>query len=364
MPDILRIGVIGRTGRGDYGHGLDMAWADVPGTQVVAVADDDRDGLAQAATRLNVDQAYSDYRRMLDEVKPDIVTIAQRHVDQHRDMAVAAAERGIHILIEKPFCRTMAEADEIVAACERTHTKLVIAHLTRFSPKLAVVRRLISDGKIGRVLEYRGRGKEDPRGGSQDLFVLGSHIMDLIRYFAGHPAWCFASILDGDRPIRRSDVKDGPEGLGPLAGDTVSAVFGLPDGTSAYFNSKRNAAHGAQFALSIYGTGGVIEMETGYLPSVKLLVDPKWSPGRSGAAWQDVSSAGIETAETVVDGGHPQRQSSRGARFDSSDPRESRAQQQRLRRPWRDRDDHGRVRIAARRRTGDTAVGESSASVG
>jgi len=48
MSRTYRVGVIGRTGRGDYGHGLDAVWRDVPGTQVVAVADDDKLGLAAA----------------------------------------------------------------------------------------------------------------------------------------------------------------------------------------------------------------------------------------------------------------------------------------------------------------------------
>jgi predicted dehydrogenase len=302
MAEILRVAVIGRTGRGDYGHGIDTVWADVPATNVVAVADDDRDGLAKAAKRLAVDWAYADYRAMLDEVKPDIVAIAPRWVDRHRDMAVAAADRGIHIFMEKPFCRTLAEADEMVAACERTHTRLAIAHQTRYSPKIEVVRRMIAEGKIGRVLEFRGRGKEDHRGGSEDLFVLGSHIMDLIRNFGGDPLWCFASILEDKRPICRDDVIDGPEGLGPLAGDTVRAMFGLPDGETAYFNSHRNAGQGARFGLMIFGTLGMIEIQTGYLPVVKYLADPKWSPGRSGAAWQDVSSAGLGMPEPLADG--------------------------------------------------------------
>ena len=57
-----RVAVIGRTGRGNYGHGLDLVWKDVPRTQVVAVADDDDQGRAEAARRLNVSSAYADYR--------------------------------------------------------------------------------------------------------------------------------------------------------------------------------------------------------------------------------------------------------------------------------------------------------------
>ena len=301
MADMVRVAVIGRTGRGDYGHGLDTVWADVPGTTVVAVADDDREGLAKAAKRLGVDRAYADYRQMLDEVKPDIVTIATRWADQHRDMTVAAAERGVHIFMEKPYCRTPAEADEIVAACERTHTRLAIAHQTHYSPKIDVVRRLIAEGKIGRVLEFRGRGKEDQRGGGEDLFVLGSHIMDLIRVFGGEPQWCCGTVLTDGRPVGRDDVWEGPEGLGPLAGDSIRAMFGMPEGQTAYFNSHRNAGNGARFALVICGSLGMIEIQTGSLPSVKYLEDATWSPGRSGAAWQDVSSAGVGVREPLTD---------------------------------------------------------------
>ncbi|MES1213602.1 MAG: Gfo/Idh/MocA family oxidoreductase [Singulisphaera sp.] len=302
MPDSFRVAVIGRTGRGDYGHSIDTVWATVPQTQVVAVADDDRIGLAAAAKRLGVERTFSDYRQMLDEMKPDIVAIAPRWVDQHHDMTVAAAERGIHIFMEKPFCRTPAEADEIVAACERTHTKLAIAHQTRYSPKIDVVRDLIAAGKIGRVVELRGRGKEDQRGGGEDLFVLGSHIMNLIRTFGGDPAWCFGTMLVDGRPVARADVKEGPEGLGPLAADNLSAMYGLPDGVTAYFNSVRNGGSGSRFGLLICGTAGQIEIQTGYLPNAKYLDDPNWSPGRSGKEWQDITSAGLGEPEPLTDG--------------------------------------------------------------
>jgi len=301
MPDTFRVCVIGRTGRGDYGHGIDTVWADVPGVEVVAVADDDRQGLAKAAERLRVARTFADYRQMLDEMKPDIVAITPRWVDQHRDMIVAAAERGIHIYMEKPFCRTLAEADECVAACERTHTRLAIAHQTRYSPQIEVVRQMISSGRIGRLLEMRGRGKEDQRGGGEDLFVLGSHIMNLICTFGGEPAWCFGHVLAAGKPVGPDDVREGPEGLGALAGDAVHAVYGLRDGVTASFDSVRGAGQGARFALVICGSAGLIEIQTGSLPNVKYLDDPTWSPGRSGKAWQNVSSAGVGEPEPLSD---------------------------------------------------------------
>ncbi len=98
-----RIGIIGHTGRGNYGHGLDVVWKSVPGCQIVAVADANEEGLESAKQRLNLRQGYTDYRTMLDEAKHDIVSVAPRWLDQHRDMVVAAAERGVHVYLEKPL---------------------------------------------------------------------------------------------------------------------------------------------------------------------------------------------------------------------------------------------------------------------
>lgn len=302
----LRAAVIGRTGRGDYGHGLDEVWLDLPGVQLVAVADDNKTGLAATAKKLKVDKAFADYRQMFDEVKPQVVSIATRWTDQHRDMVVAAAERGIHAYLEKPLCRTLAEADEMIAACEKTHTRLAIAHTTRHSPRMAVVQEMIASNKIGRVLEYRGRGKEDQRGGGEDLWVLGTHVMDLIRMLGGDPTWCFATVSQGGHRVTNSDVAEGNEGLGPLAGDTVDAMYGMPRDSTAYFSSHRaTSAKRPRFGLTVYGSGGILEMTTGYLPSVKYLDDPSWSPGLSGAKWQSVSSAGLGKPEPINDeGGH------------------------------------------------------------
>ncbi|MGD9647178.1 MAG: Gfo/Idh/MocA family protein [Pirellulales bacterium] len=301
MEKTYRVAVIGSTGRGDYGHGLDVMWRDVPRTEVVAVADDNAAGLTAAAKRIGVERAFADYRQLLDEVKPDIATIAMRWIDRHAEIATACAERGIHVYMEKPFCRTLAEADAVIRACEMTHTRLALAHTTRYSPLFDRIGKLLGDGAIGQVLEYRGRGKEDRRGGGEDLWVLGSHIMNLMAEYGGAPQWCFARVRQEGRPIRRSDVVDGNEGLGPLAGDDVRATYGLASGATATFQSLRGAAgNPSRFALQIYGSRGIIEIATGYLPTVKLLEDPGWSPGRSGAAWQDVSSAGVGRAEPLA----------------------------------------------------------------
>lgn len=298
-----RVGVIGHTGRGNYGHGVDTVWQSIPQCQVVAVADADPQGRAAAVDRLKAPRGFADYREMLDQVPLEIVAIGPRWLDQHLDMVLAAAERGKHIYMEKPMCRTLEEADAMVAACEKHHVKLALAHQTRYSPKLHLVRELIEDGKIGKVLELRGRGKEDRRGGSEDLWVLGSHVMNLIHYFGGEPSWCFARVTQGGKPIRKADLVEGAEGIGPLAGDAVTAMYGLDNDVTAYFSSQRNQGKKPRFGLQIMGSEGILEIVTGYLPAVMYLPDPMWSPGRTGAAWVPVSSAGIGKPEPLSDGG-------------------------------------------------------------
>jgi hypothetical protein len=68
-----RVAVIGHTGKGNYGHGVDTVWLKVPQCEIVAVADADEKGLAAAAARLKAPKTFADYRTMLTEVKPDIV---------------------------------------------------------------------------------------------------------------------------------------------------------------------------------------------------------------------------------------------------------------------------------------------------
>jgi len=300
-----RVAVIGHTGRGNYGHGLDRVWLEVPSVEIVGVADADRQGLAQAVKRLRAPAGFADYRRMLDELKPDLVAIGPRWIDQHRDMLVAAAQRGVRgIYMEKPMCRTLAEADEMVAACQNNKVKFAIAYQTRYSPKLPVVRDLIQSGKIGQVLEFRGRGKEDRRGGGEDLWVLGTHVFNLIHHLGGQPKECFARVWQNGRPISREDVKPGSEGIGPLAGDEIHAMYRLSSGASAYFDTVRNTGgKPSRFGLRIFGSAGVIEMHTGYLPAVHLLSDSSWSPGRTGKNWIPVSSAGPGKKEPLAGGG-------------------------------------------------------------
>jgi predicted dehydrogenase len=297
-----RAAVIGHTGRGDYGHGLDKVWREIPDVKIVAVADADEKGLAAAVKRLEAPQGFRDYRQMLDEVQPDFVSICPRWLDQHRDMVLAAAERGVRgIYLEKPLCRTLAEADEMIAACEKHKVKAAIAHQTRYNQQLPVLRELIASGQLGTILEFRLRGKEDKRGGGEDLWVLGTHMLNLASHLGGAPTWCVGSVYQNGRPIRREDVVEGAEGIGPLAGDNVHAMYRLAGGVVAYFDSVRDAgSRPSRYGLQIFGSRGVVQSyDGGQLTEMYYLPDPSWPSGRNQAAWLPVSSAGVNKPEPL-----------------------------------------------------------------
>lgn len=296
-----RAAVIGRTGRGDYGHGLDLALLHQEKMQVVAVADEDAAGRAAAAKRLGVEHAYEDYRTMLERERPQFVAVAPRWLDGHRDMILACAERGVlGILCEKPMAPDLAACDAIVEACERSHVKLAMAFQTRYSPRYERIKAMIAEGAIGEILELRGRGKEDRRGGGEDLMVLGVHILDLCHDLLGEPSWCFARVTSQGRAVGPADVRRGAEGIGPLAGDRIDAMFGFRDSPAvAHFATARPKEPGRRFGLTIAGSKGCIWTGTGWMPPAFLLKDPAWTGigagiGTARAAWTPITEAGID----------------------------------------------------------------------
>ena len=109
MAKTYRIGIIGRTGKGNYGHGLDRVWADVPQAEVIAIADEHAGGRADTKRKTGAKAAYADYREMLDNEELDIVTIAPRWLDPHHDMAMAAGLATLDVMAEEKLVERAAE---------------------------------------------------------------------------------------------------------------------------------------------------------------------------------------------------------------------------------------------------------------
>ena len=241
MSKTYSAAVIGSTGKGGYGHRLDTAF-DIDDVELVAIADHDPEGLADAGERLGVSQLYRDYRQMLEMEKPDFVSIAPSWVTERVPMIEAAAAVGCHIYCEKPVAGSLAEVDAIVAACQSAKVKMAVAHQWR---AMLPVQKIIKDvkvGKFGKLLRVRARPKDDSRGGGEELLLHGTHLFDLMMAFAGEPRWASGHVTVDNREATTEDTGQGNAPVGPIIGDSISAIFGFDNGVRGFFDSTAGLA--------------------------------------------------------------------------------------------------------------------------
>jgi predicted dehydrogenase len=284
--------VIGRSGHGDYGHGLDTVWKAFDSIHVVGIADPDDPGRAEAQQRSGAKRAYRDYREMLANEKPDLVSIGPRHLDGKAEIVAAVADSGAHIYLEKPFAKNLAEADKMIEAIERNKVKVQIAHQMRMSPYALKVAEMIKAGKIGDVQEVRLRGKEDQRAGGEDLMVLGSHLCDLARMLLGDPKWVFSHVTRDGEEMKASHVHEATEPIGPIAGNQIAAMFAFDNGVHAYFGSRASDRSGSsRFGTTIYGSKGVINLPNSTYPKgqPQFLRAHRWMPDEK-HDWQPIEA--------------------------------------------------------------------------
>jgi predicted dehydrogenase len=302
----LKAAIIGHSGRGDYGHGMDICFTGVPGIEVVAVADPVDAGRAKAATRAKAARQYADYREMLAREKPDLVSVAPRWSDQHREMAVAALEAGAHVFMEKPFAPSPADGDAILAAADKTRRKIVVAHQMRIAPSVVYLKQKIDAGLIGDLLEIHTFGKMDARAGGEDLIVLGVHLFDFMRLFAGDPHWCTARVMQQGRDITKADARTVREQVGPVAGDEVSAQFAFNNGVTASFTSRgRMRDQSGHWGVELVGSKGSARILTDIWPRVAVAQHVAWTNATREVKWTPLEGdpgrvPGVDTSTTAA----------------------------------------------------------------
>jgi len=260
-----RAGVIGRTGQGNYGHGLDLVWTGLAGVEVVGVADPDADGRAAALARSGAQRGYADFHDLLEKEHLDLVSVGPRWPDCHADMMIAAIEAGARgIFCEKPFAATLAEADAMLAAADRAGAKITLGLQHRVMRVVQEMRRIVQSGELGEIREVRGRPTIGPRGGSFLLTVLGTHVLDLMRYLAGDPAWAFGRITTREgREVDARDAREAAEAYGLLAGDAVGAIYGFGNGVTGFCDSYHApTVPEGSLAVEVWGTEGVVALRS------------------------------------------------------------------------------------------------------
>jgi len=287
----LRAAIIGHTGRGNYGHGHELIFKGRQNITVVAVADLNEPGRVQAAARARALRSYADYRQMLEREKPQLVVVAPRWTDEHHAMALAALNAGAHVYLEKPITQTLAEADELLAAAARGGLRIAVAHQVRLAPNILFLKQRLADGLIGELVEIRAQGKQDHRAGGEDLVVLGVHLFDLLRFFAGDPLWCAARVLQASCEITLSDARPATENIGPVAGDDIFAQFAFPQGVNATFTSRiRNRELAEPWSMEILGTKGAVKIIMDMVPTLCARKGGSWTAQGKAGDWRGLDN--------------------------------------------------------------------------
>ncbi len=172
------------------------AFREVPEAVLVAACSPKRAHVEEFARKWKIAAVETDYRRLLERRDVDLVVIGIPN-DLHREVAVAAAEAGKHIVIEKPLAHTLADADAMIRAARDHRVKLMYAETICFSPKYVRAKKLVDEGAVGKL--YMAKQSEKHSGPHSDWFYdversgggalmdMGCHGIEWARWMYGKP---------------------------------------------------------------------------------------------------------------------------------------------------------------------------------
>lgn len=185
-------------GLGQAAHEIQLpAFRRMPELELVAAAEPD-DGLREARARQwGLPRVYKDLRRLLERERPELVSICTPP-DTHADLTVEALAAGAHVLCEKPFVLSLAEADRVLAASASAGRVVAINNQYPWMPIFAAARERIHQPGFGALLflqawqlmyqPSRGEGGWRGRLRERTLYEFGNHVIDLIcEFFETYP---------------------------------------------------------------------------------------------------------------------------------------------------------------------------------
>lgn len=202
---------------------------DHPNAEITAICDEQPGRMQGAIANFSIpaDRVFTDYRKCLEQTQPDLVILCPATA-QHAEWTGKIAPFGTHILMEKPFAASLADADIMIAAMAATGKQLVINWPLRWYPSHVTAKRLIDEGKIGDVLEvhyYDGnRGPlwhaadkvettPTPEAKAASWFYKksagGGSLLDYLGYGTTLGTW----FMNGRAPIEVTAVTHRPTGL-------------------------------------------------------------------------------------------------------------------------------------------------------
>ena len=253
----VRIGVIGV---GRMGERHIAVYQQLPGVEIKAIADTDVNRLREIATKYNIKQIYNDYHQLLEIAEIDAVSICTPD-SYHKAPAIAAAEAGKHVLVEKPIATSLEDADAIIEAASKNHVLLMVGYTARFMKPFQYVKKVVDDGLLGDVIFARAfwYNAADIEGlsriATRDSIItfLATHPIDLLLWYLGEveSVYCEAGNF----------VWSTTENLA----DTASISLRFKNKAIGHVGctwAGKGAVYKVKFQVDIIGKEGVVEVNT------------------------------------------------------------------------------------------------------
>ena len=197
------------------------------------------------------------YEAILNDKGVDAVVLATPH-SMHCQQIIAAAKAGKHVFVEKPMGLDAREADQAAVACAERRVTLAIGYNWRFQPALREAKRMLDDGRLGKLLHIEGNfcgpsayrfGREHWRHDREEVPAggmtgRGVHVVDAMLYLAGHIGSVYAQ---SDRLVHDYGMDD-----------TTSMLFRFRSGATAYLGTVIATAE--TWRMQIFGSKGWVEV--------------------------------------------------------------------------------------------------------
>jgi phthalate 4,5-cis-dihydrodiol dehydrogenase len=301
---------VGILGAGYFGTCHARAVAGISGLRLAAICDQDLAQARQLSASFGA-TCCSDWRQLLAQDSIDVVVIATPH-HLHLPMAVAAANAGKHVLLEKPMGRTAAECTAIIEAAQRNQIKLMIGQLLHFALPSLVARQIVDRGELGQPivgastliklwLEANRRPWHlAPATGGGMLMTAGIHALDLLVWFMGAPVEAVSAAAGALQHAQSAD-------------DSAMLLLRFSDGRFGQVSSLGYRDGGVVYGMELVCEKGTLRIDfergvavgrAGRWSQLPGSAEPDWSQRALAREWQAMLAAVREEAPVPVSGAY------------------------------------------------------------
>ncbi|NLV91463.1 MAG: Gfo/Idh/MocA family oxidoreductase [Firmicutes bacterium] len=267
----LRIGLVGYKFMGKaHSHAYkDVGmFFDLPVEPVMqAICGRDEDWVKRSAQKFGWASYETDWRKLVQRDDIDVIDVTAPS-NVHKEIVLAAAEAGKHIFCEKPLALTLADAKEMLEAVTKAGVKHMIGFNYRRAPALSLAKRMVEEGRLGKIYHFRGQYLQDfvvdPNfplvwrlrrdiAGSGSLGDLGAHTIDIARWLVGE----IAEVVG----MSETFIKERPL---PTSMEGLSATGGGENAEMGEVTVDDGTAFLARFANGAMGTFEATRFATGH----------------------------------------------------------------------------------------------------